>query len=173
MSEALKILILTGAPGVGKTTVSKVWVMAHKGVAVPGDSFTDWLYNSRIERFSTEEEALVANLAVATAVQYLKTGMGVVLDYVWRANGLEIIKNRLEAELSSVQQKFVHLICGLEENHRRDQLRISDHQMLNRVDMVNLELSQEKWPQHVEEIDSTSLSVSETVAQIENTFSTK
>lgn len=66
-----EILILTGACGVGKTTVAREWARGKNGVAIEADYFTEWIHNVSFERFTQEEERLVANLSLVTAKEYL------------------------------------------------------------------------------------------------------
>ena len=87
--------------------------------------------------------------------------------YVWSPEGLNQLKKSFEHELGEVQLKFVWLKCELPENHRRDQLRITENQMKARVDIVNAELLHYKWPAYLNIIDTTHLTEAETLNQIE------
>ncbi|HCA41695.1 MAG TPA: hypothetical protein DEP28_00415, partial [Bacteroidetes bacterium] len=61
---------------------------------------------------------------------------------------------------------FVYLYCAINENHRRDKMRIPENQMKKRVDIVNNELNKELFPSFVKKIDSTNLSDIETLKLI-------
>ncbi len=161
-----EVLILTGACGVGKSTVSKLWAKSKKGAVIESDYFTEWIYNDTYERFKAEEELLVADLTFVTAKEYLKHNMPVAIENVWSPQGLEKLKRAFNAEFGDISIKFVWLICEREENHRRDKLRIPENQMKERVDIVNEELNQYKWPDYVSIIDTTEQAEKETLNQI-------
>jgi predicted kinase len=161
-----EILILTGACGVGKTTTARAWAKAKQGVAIEADYFTEWIYDDSFERFTLEEEELVANLTIAAAREYLKLGMSVVIDGVWSPAGFEILRNQLEKE-TNVRLKFVWLYCDINENHRRDKLRIPEDRMKERVNIVNEEQRSYQWDKWVHSIDTTHLTLTETLAAIE------
>ena len=161
-----EILILTGACGVGKSTISKKWAKLKKGVVIESDHFRNWIFNEKYDRFSKKEEMLVADLAFVSAKEYLKHKMPVVIENVWTPSGLDKLKNNLENEFGNVNVKFVWLKCNLEENHRRDRLRIIEDQMKDRVDIVNAELLEFKWPEYLNILDTTNLTEKETLNRI-------
>lgn len=163
----IKVLILTGACGVGKSTISKTWATKKRGVAIESDYFTEWVFNNKYEQFLKEEEEMVADLTFVVAKEYLKHGMPVAIDNVWSPIGLEKLKNRFEKEIHNILLKFVWLKCNRIENHRRDGLRIPDNQMKERVDIVNRELNNYDWPNYVDIIDSSNITVRETIYEIE------
>lgn len=158
-----EILILTGACGVGKSTISKKWAKLKKGVVIESDYFRNWIYNEIYDRFSIEEEILVADLTFVSAKEYLKHNMPVAIENVWTPFGLDKLKNDLENEFGNVNLKFVWLKCNLEENHRRDRLRITENQMKDRVNIVSDELSEYKWPEYLNILDTTNLTEKETL----------
>ena len=92
--------------------------------------------------------------------------MPVAIENVWTPHGLDKLKNDLENEFNDVNIKFVWLKCSLEENHRRDRLRLTENQMKDRVDIVNVELSEYKWPEYLNILDTTNLTVTETLDRI-------
>ncbi|MCF6294105.1 MAG: AAA family ATPase [Flavobacteriaceae bacterium] len=158
-----EILILTGACGVGKSTISKKWAKLKKGVVIESDYFRNWIYNEIYDKFSKNEEMLVANLTFVSAKEYLKHNMSVAIENVWTPLGLDKLKNAFENEFGNVDIKFVWLKCNLEENHRRDRLRVTENQMKDRVDIVNAELSEYKWPEYLNILDTTNLTEKETL----------
>jgi len=163
----LEILILTGACGVGKTTTARAWAKARQGVAIETDYFTEWIHDDSFERFTQREEMLVANVTFVTAQEYLKLKMPVAIDGVWSPHGLEVMKKGFEQEPEPIQLKFVWMHCEIDENHRRDELRVPEDQMKQRVDIVNKELQNYQWESYVHRIDTTQLNLSETLAIIE------
>jgi len=161
-----EILILTGTCGVGKSTISRKWAELKKGTVIESDYFRNWIYNDIYALFSKEEEMLVADLTFVTAKEYLKHNMPVVIENVWTPLGLDKLKNDFEKEFGDVNIKFVWLKCNLEENHRRDRLRITENQMKDRVDIVNGELLDYEWPDYLNILDTTNLNVKETLNRI-------
>jgi len=161
-----EILILTGACGVGKSTISKKWAKLKKGVVIESDYFRNWIHNEIYERFSIKEELLVADLSFVSTKEYLKHNMPVAIENVWTPLGLDKLKSNLEDEFRNVNIKCIWLKCDLKENHRRDKLRIIETQMKDRVDIVNDELSEYKWPEYLNIIDTTKLSELETLNRI-------
>jgi len=161
-----EILILTGACGVGKSTISKNWAKLKKGVIIESDFFRNWIYNDIYDRFSKKEEMLVADLTFVSAKEYLKHNMPVAIENVWTPLGLEKLKNDLENEFGNVSIKIVWLKCNLQENHRRDKLRATENQMKDRVNIVNAELSEYKWPEYLNILDTTNLTEMETLNRI-------
>ena len=164
----MDVLILTGACGVGKSTISKEWARIKKGAIIECDYFTEWIFNPDFPRWNMEEEKFVANLAALTSLEYLRNNMSVAIENVWTPIGLTILKNKLEQEPLVTNIQFVWLYCQSEENHRRDELRIPENQMKERVDIVNKQLADQIWPSYVHKIDSTLLNIKETIQKIEN-----
>jgi len=161
-----EILILTGACGVGKSTVSKKWAKLKKGAVIESDYFRNWIYNEIYDLFSKEEELLVADLTFVTAKEYLKHNMPVVIENVWTPIALDKLKTDFQNEFGDMKIKFFWLKCDLEENHRRDRLRKTENQMKNRVAIVNTELSEYKWPEYLNILDTTNLTEKETLNRI-------
>ena len=163
----MEVLILTGACGVGKSTVARGWAKAKAGAVIECDYFTEWIYQPSFPRWTSEEEEFVASLAIATAQEYLKRRMPVVTENVWSPVGIQLLVDGMKPHERVASLKVVWLQCILEENHRRDQLRVPENQMKDRVEIVNVELQSYSWPKYVRKIDSTELSVEETVCEID------
>ncbi|MBS1518136.1 MAG: hypothetical protein JSS91_08605 [Bacteroidetes bacterium] len=161
------VLILTGACGAGKTTVSKEWAIKKKGAAVECDYFTEWIYDDRFLRFTFEEELLVARISLNAAKEYLKLSIPVAVENVWTPIGIEYLHKEF-SRLETVDRiRFVWLRCSINENHRRDRLRIPENIMGERVDIVNDQLNSYIWQDYVNIIDNTFLNVKETISEIE------
>ena len=163
----MEALILTGACGVGKSTIAKRWAAAKDGAVVECDYFTEWIYQSSFPRWTPEEEKLVSSLAIATSHEYLKCQMPVAIENVWSPLGIQWLVEYLKHNALATSLKVVWLQCTIGENHRRDQLRIPDNQMKARVDVVNNELKAYTWPSYVKIVDSTTQSIEETLCEIE------
>ncbi|MGB3585833.1 MAG: hypothetical protein WBA23_04800 [Tunicatimonas sp.] len=163
-----EVLIITGACGVGKTATARVWAKAKQGVAIETDYFTEWIYDDSLERFTREEEKLVANLSLVTAKEYLAQKMPVAIEGVWSPYGLSLLHSGLKKKAKNAKLKFVWLYCEISENHRRDELRVSENQMKQRVDIVSQQLQSYHWENYVHHIDTTYLTLPETLAAIES-----
>ena len=161
-----EILILTGACGVGKSTIAKEWAKLKNGATVDCDYLTEWIYNKDFPRWKLEEEKFVARLASKIAIEYVKYGMSTSVENVWSPLGIGLLRDEIQSHLN-VDLKVIWLYCEKAENHRRDRQRRPADQMKGRVDIVNDELANYNWPDYVRKIDTTILTVEETIALIE------
>lgn len=162
-----EILILTGACGVGKSTIAKEWAKLKNGAAIDCDYLTEWIYNKDFPQWSIEEEKFTAKLASKMAIEYLNYGMSTAIENVWSPVGIEILKNETLVQFK-LDVKAIWLFCEISENHKRDQQRIPENQMKKRVNIVNQELDGCNWPDYVHKIDSTNLSIEQTLKMIDN-----
>ena len=162
-----EVLILTGACGVGKSTIALAWAKKKKGAIVDSDYLTEWILDPAFPHWSPQEEELVAKISSGIAIEYIKFGLSAAIDNVWSPRGIELLKRNIESQVE-VNMKAVKLYCNLEENHRRDQLRIPDHQMGPRVDVLNQELNSYVWPEGIVMLDTSQLNIAQTIEAIEN-----
>ncbi len=163
----MKTLLLNGACGVGKTTLAKAWAKRHHGAIVECDYFTEWIFNPDFPHWSAEEERLVAELSAGVAGKYLDAGMPVAIENVWTPAGLDLLRTLLRNHPGVHSVTVVLLHCQIEENRRRDALRPPENQMRERVDVVRQELMDHTWPKYVNHLETSSLSIRETLDQIE------
>jgi shikimate kinase len=163
----MEVIIITGACGVGKSTIARAWAKAKQGAIIECDYFTEWIFKSNFPHWTVEEEQFVAALTGTVAHEYLRHQMPVAIENVWSPSGIQILLDRLKEQALVSSIKVIWLVCDRNENHRRDQLRKPEDQMQERVDIVNKELSNYRWPEYVQKVDSTRLSIEETVAVIE------
>lgn len=161
-----EVLILTGACGVGKSTISKEWATQQQGAIIECDYFTEWILKEGVPNFSEQEEQLVARMSAKTAIEYLKVGLPVAIENVWFPPGIQTMIDLLIDYDPQLTIKIVWLFCETEENHRRDRQRIPENQMKERVDIVNGELAACDWPSFVTKINSTNLSLGATLQAI-------
>ena len=160
-----EVLILTGACGVGKSTIAQQWAKSKNGAAINCDHLTGWIHNTNFPKWTIEEEKFVAQLAAKIAIEYLKYGMPTSIEYVWSPAGIEILKTELQNQMS-IDLKLVYLYCDRNENHKRDRLRVPENQMKERVDVVDAELKSYNWPSDLISLDSTNLTVDQTLEKI-------
>lgn len=164
----MEVLILTGACGVGKTTIARAWAKEKQGAVIECDYLTEWIFKADFPHWSAEEEKFVVSATLSLAKEYLRFPMPVAVENVWTPGGIIRLKAGLE-QLEEVKSiKFVWLYCDLPENHRRDQLRVPENQMKERVDIVNQEQHAHQWPDFVHSLDTTRLKVGETLSRLES-----
>ncbi len=167
---SIKLLILTGACGVGKSTISKAWAQQENGAVVECDYFTEWMLGDQFESFSEEEASFVAEHAIASATLYLKNHISVAIENVWFPAEITKIRAQLKAVFPSIHVQCIRLYCSIEENHKRDQLRVPENQMKTRVDIVNAQLANSVWPSFVQHINSSNQTAEETLKQLNSLF---
>ncbi|MEL7269571.1 MAG: hypothetical protein AAGL34_08355 [Bacteroidota bacterium] len=167
MNGQNEILILTGACGVGKSTIGKLWAQSKKGVCIECDCFTSWIYDGHpiTTAYFLEVEPMVARLAWQSTKAYLDNGFSVAIENVWTPKGLRRLKDACDK--NDVNAKFVYLTCGLQENKKRDQLRRNDCQMKERVALVRSELEAQNWPDFAHRLDTSGQTSETTLKQID------
>ena len=168
MSDIKEVLIITGACGVGKTSAAIEWAKSKQGAIIDCDYLTEWIYKDDYPHWTEEEENFTSNLSVIMTFEYLNNGMSVAIDNVWTPKAIEEMRNEL-FRMNNLEVKTVRLICDLEENKKRDQQRVPENQMGDRIEIVTNELNGHKWPSYVQVIDTTNLSIEEVLAEIEKT----
>jgi hypothetical protein len=161
------ILIVTGTCGVGKSSICWRWANLRQGAAINCDMFRIWIRNTSLQRADNFQEHLLAKHACALAKDYLAMGLDVAIDNVWTPKGLQFLQSQLS---DRARINVFWLNCSPEENHRRDQLRSSPAVMGERVSELQKELEGMNWPDYVRRLDTTGLSVDQTIARIENSF---
>lgn len=163
----MEILILTGACGIGKTTLARAWAEKMQGAVIECDYLTEWIYRADFPHWTAEEEKFVVSATLALAGTYLRFPMPVVIENVWTPEGIGRLKAALELMPEVTSLKVAWLYCDLPENHRRDRLRVPENQMKERVDIVNREQRAHPWPGYVHPLDTTHLSIEETLARLQ------
>ncbi|MTB53330.1 AAA family ATPase [Lewinella sp. W8] len=162
-----KVLLITGACGVGKTTLARAWARRHQGAIIETDYLTEWVFKEDFPQWTPAEERFTARASALLAVEYLREGMPVAIENVWSPEGMNLIRAHLRAADEQIAVQAVWLFCDLPENQRRDQERIPENQMLARVAVVKRELEGYDWPAEVHRMDTMRISVEETLDIIE------
>ena len=67
----MQVLIITGAPEVGKSATAKAWAKQKGGVIIPVDYLSNWVYNEAFPRWNEEAERFLARLSTKMAIEYL------------------------------------------------------------------------------------------------------
>lgn len=166
MKNLKNILVLTGACGVGKSTIGKLWAQSKKGVCIECDRFRNWIHDEHpiSSGYFLEVEPMTARLAWQACREYLNNGFSVAIDNVWTPKGIQFLKNNMEQ--ARLHATFVYLTCSLEENKQHDLLRPSKHQMKERVAIVHSELEAYSWPNFVHKLDTSGQLSTETLSKI-------
>lgn len=162
----MDVLVLTGACGVGKSTIGMLWAQSKKGVCIECDCFTIWIYDGHpiTTAYFLEVEPMVAHLAWQSTKAYLDNGFSVALENVWTPKGLLALKDSFDKH--GMSATFIYLNCDLKENEKRDQLRPDDYQMNERVAIVRSELEIYDWPNFVHQLNTSGQTSKETLAII-------
>jgi shikimate kinase len=158
-----EVLILTGACGVGKSTLAREWAKLKDGAIIDCDYFTEWIFQKDFPHWTDIEERLTARITARVAQEYLDYGLSVAIENVWTDEGIGIIKKLIQ----HADIKAIHLHCELSENMARDAVRIPENQMRDRVKVVKDELEAIDWPAEVHQLDTSKLTIWQTLAAIE------
>ena len=153
-----EVLILTGACGVGKTTTAKAWAKSKQGAIIECDYLTEWILKDGFPQWNEEEEKFTAHLSAIMTMEYLNRGLPVVIENVWSPLGFNILRNEF-SKVDDIKVKSVWLKCERIENHKRDEQRVPEDQMKERVDIVNDELNGYDWPEYINILDTTNLTI--------------
>ena len=157
-----EVLVLTGNCGVGKSTIARAWADTRGGAAIHADDMHLWIRRREVRRACNYQEVLKADTALTATLNLLDQKLDVALDNVWFPATLErfatVLGNRTEV-------RMVRLHCHREVNRARDAARPIGR-MGDRVDTLADELEQQNWPSFVAFLDSTGLTVDQTLARI-------
>jgi shikimate kinase len=158
-----EVLILTGACGVGKSTIAREWAKLKDGAIIDCDYFTEWIFQKDFPHWTVEEEQLTARITAKVAQEYIDFGLSVAIENVWTDVGISILKKLIK----NTDTKVVLLYCELSENMARDATRILEDQMHERVRIVKEELEAIVWQAEVQQLDTTKLTVYQTLKAID------
>ena len=159
------VIVLTGACGVGKSTLSRLWAKSNSGVSIECDYFTEWIYDQHpiTTDYFLKVEKMIVDLAWSNTQQYLSNGFSVAIENVWSPAGLIKLREYLKINPLVNKMTFIYLKCDLNQNMNRDLSRPSHNQMNERVEIVRNELEDHIWPDFVHVVDNSTLSIQETL----------
>ncbi len=123
-TEAAKLIILSGLPGVGKTAIAKVLARKMHAVHLRIDTIEQAIKRCRKEITNMDDTGYV--VAYKVAEDNLKLGLSVIADSV---NPIEITRKAwLEVgEKAEVQSVEIEVICSKPDEHRkRVETRVAD-----------------------------------------------
>jgi len=88
------------------------------------------------------------------------------IENVWSPVGIKLLKTEILPKVQ-ISVKVIWLFYASAENYKRDQQRVPENQMKERVDIVNKELAGYDWPDYVHKIDTTDLTVGQTIKKVD------
>jgi len=164
------VFVLTGAPGVGKSTVARALAARfERAFVIPMDDLREWVVAGREDPGPNwnEETTRQFDLAYAAtadlADRYSRAGFAVIIEHVV----FPAEEEKLRAKLGDRDYRTVMLDCQAATNHHRNQTRtgkhMNPHDLTPLIDHVRSGLQPAP---HWVRIDSTDLTVEETVNQI-------
>ena len=164
------IYVLTGAPGVGKSSVARALAgQFPRAFVIPMDDLREWVVSGREDpgpnwNDETTRQFDLAYAATADlADRYSQAGFAVIIEHVVFPPEEE----KLRARLGDRKYRAVMLDCRAETNHHRNQTRtgknMNPHDLTPLIDHVRRGLQPAA---HWVRIDSTELTVEETVDRI-------
>lgn len=159
------IYIITGPPGVGKSTISKkIAELKNRSVLIEGDDIYHQVVGGYIQAWKQGNHLKTFwKVCINTIKTYLEDGFDVVFNYIVTPENLELIKN----EFQKFTIKFVVLLVDENTLLLRDKERPEDCQIKERCVTLLNSFKNEKYD--IKNIlDTTNLSIHETINIIEN-----
>jgi predicted kinase len=159
------LLILSGLPGSGKTTIARELARRLQAVHVRIDSIEQALRNSGVVRNSIDDAGYRAGYAVAE--DNLRLGLTVIADSV---NPLQITRTAWRAAAARAERPSVEveIVCtDLDEHRRRVEARVPDlpgHTLPTWREVVGREY--QPWDREPIRIDTAKTAVEQAVAII-------
>lgn len=163
-----KLYIITGTPGVGKSTISReIAKRCEKSALIEGDIIyhlvcggyeNPWEKGNHLKVFGKNSIDLICN--------FLNNGYDVVFNYIINKGKIEELKNEFRKIYSnSLEIKFVVLLADEKIILKRDKQRPEEVQMKERV-LVLLEsfINQKFDKQNI--LDTSNISIIETLEKI-------
>ncbi len=164
-----KLILITGTCGVGKSSVSSALAQKLEGTHIECDLIRDWIKAPGVRSACNFQEIALVHICLEAAEQFRKQGLDTVCDNVWGPEGIDLFKKHSGMFDLSV----FYLTCESGENHKRDEERSASDQMKGRVDELGQELDRMQWPWYTVKLDTTGLSVEETVEEIVEKINSK
>lgn len=159
----MKLYLITGPAGVGKSTVSyEIGKRLKKSVVIEGDVIYNFFVGGRIAPWMSDAPLdLFWKNSIYLIKSYLDNGYDVVFNYIIKNNTLDMLLN----EFKDYEVIFKCLLTDENTIVKRDLLRSEDARMYERSiillhEFINCNYKEEYI------IDSSNLSINETVDKI-------
>ena len=153
------LYVLTGPPGVGKSTISKKLANSlSKSVLIEGDDIYNQVVSSYISPWKEGNHLdLFWRVSLNSILEYLKEGYNVVFNYIIDPDDFHRIQNMIQSPI-----RFVVLMVQEDEILKRDQEREIDCQMGERCLLLLKQFQDYQYPKDFR-LYTDSLSVEECV----------
>ena len=158
------LYVLTGPPGVGKSTISKRLAESlSKSVLIEGDDIYNQVISSHISPWKEGNHLdLFWRISLLSIQEYLNEGYDVVFNYIIDPENFANIHNKISNPI-----RFVVLMVGEEEIIRRDQERVADNRMGERCLKLLRQFQEYQYPKDFK-LYTDSLSIEECVQEIKD-----
>ncbi|KKB71687.1 hypothetical protein TH62_21130 [Bacillus sp. TH008] len=158
--ERLKIYIISGPAGAGKSTIAKrLSEQFDQSAYIEGDVISDMVIGGYRPPWESEESlALTWENIADVSINFIQANKTVVIDYVAFPEEVEAFSRKVYAEVKAAVIFYVVLWVEKGELLRRDALRIKKHRMGTRC----LELADEFENKGIDErflYDTTNLDI--------------
>lgn len=163
-----KLYLITGPAGVGKSTISKTLAeRKEKSALIEGDDIYHFVKGGYVSPWKEENHLEVFWKNCMDIINnFLECDYDVVFNYIINKKDLEMIRKRFPDQ----DIKFVLLIAADKTLIDRDNQREEDCRMGERVLILKNSFIKQNFPkQYI--LDTTNLSIQETVKEIDTNFS--
>lgn len=159
------LYIITGPAGVGKSTISKkIAKLRNKSALIEGDDIYHQVVGGYVQAWKEGNHLdTFWKIYLSSIETYLEDGYDVIFNYIVNPENVEVIKNKFK----NYTIKFVVLVVDEKILLLRDKERPEDYQMKERC-IVLLNSFKNKNYNAQSVLDTTNLSVNETIDTIEN-----
>lgn len=159
------LYIITGPAGVGKSTISKeISIKSKKSALIDGDDIYHQVIGGYIQAWKQGNHLQTFwKICINTIKIYLEDGFDVVFNYIVTPENLELLKN----EFKNYTMKFIVLLVNESTLLLRDKERPEACQMKERcITLLNNFKNNNYNEKNI--LDTTNLSIDETIRMIEN-----
>lgn len=165
-----RLYIITGAPGVGKSTISrKIAKSCEKSALIEGDEIYHLVCGGYIKPWKEGNHLKVFwENCIDLICNFLNNGYDVVFNYIIDKEKIEELKNEFRKTYgNNIEIKFIVLLADEKTIVERDKERPEEVQMKERV-LVLLESFKNQKFDKQNILDTSNISIIETVEEILN-----
>ncbi|RCW62587.1 gluconate kinase [Saliterribacillus persicus] len=131
VKKLVKIYIISGPAGVGKsTTAKKLAEQFDHSAYIEGDLINHMVIGGYLPPWESEElQSLVWQNIADLSTNFIQANKNVIIDYVAFPEEAEKFSQKIYSEGKNIEIRYVVLWVKSDELLRRDALRIKEHQM--------------------------------------------